>query len=124
MARHSKTDERRGKGIIDRLVDSVTGEERDGDTPTATKLLTKQHDDVRNLFKEYDDSGENAHATRKRLIDEAGRQLDVHALLEEKIFYPACESLEDEDARKMVGESYEEHLIVKRLIKELRGLQD
>jgi hemerythrin-like domain-containing protein len=116
-------DEKRGKGIIDRLVGSVTGDDRTDETPTATKLLKSQHDDVRRLFKEYEDSGENAHATRKRLIDEAGRQLDVHAELEERIFYPACRELEDEDARKMVGESLEEHLIVKRLIKELRTLQ-
>jgi hemerythrin-like domain-containing protein len=123
MVRNSKTEEGRGKRIIDRLVGSVTGEERTDETPTATKLLKSQHNDVRKLFKEYEDSGESAHATRKRLIDEAGRQLDVHAELEEKIFYPACQGLEDEDARKMVGESLEEHLIVKRLIKELRGLQ-
>jgi hemerythrin-like domain-containing protein len=124
--KESKTSERRGKGILDRIVSSVSGEDREGrseEAPKATDLLKSQHDDVRKLFKEYEDSGENAHATRKKLIDEAGRQLDVHAELEEKIFYPACQSLKDEDARKMVGESLEEHLIVKRLIKELRTLQ-
>jgi hemerythrin-like domain-containing protein len=86
-------------------------------------MLKEQHDEVRALFKEYENAGEGAHATRKKLIDEAGRKLDVHAKLEEKIFYPACEELEDEKARKMVGESLEEHLIVKRLIKELEGLK-
>jgi hemerythrin-like domain-containing protein len=124
--KESKTSERRGKGILDRIVSSVSGEDRENrseEAPKATDLLKSQHDDVRKLFKEYEDSGENAHATRKRLIDEAGRQLDVHAELEEKIFYPACQGLKDEEARKMVGESLEEHLIVKRLIKELRTLQ-
>jgi hemerythrin-like domain-containing protein len=121
----SKTSDRRGKGVLDRIVSSMSGDEgtNETETPKATDLLKSQHDEVRKLFKEYEDSGENAHATRKRLIDEAGRQLDVHAELEEKIFYPACEELNDEDARKMVGESFEEHLIVKRLIKELRTLQ-
>jgi hemerythrin-like domain-containing protein len=127
MARNSKTDEGRGKGIIERLVGAVSGDDRTEDltekAPKATDLLKSQHDDVRKLFKQYEDSGENAHATRKRLIDEAGRQLDIHAELEERIFYPACRELEDEDAQKMVGESLEEHLIVKRLIKELRALQ-
>jgi len=114
------------KGILARIADSVsggsTGEPAGEKATSATKLLKRQHDEVRALFKQYDTSGENAHATRKRLIDEASRQLDVHAELEERIFYPACRELEDEDARKMVGESVEEHLIVKRLIKELRGL--
>src|SRR6185369_15183944 len=54
--------------------------------------------------------------------DEVGQKLDVHAQIEEKIFYPACRGLQDEDARKMVGESLEEHLIVKRLIAELARL--
>ena len=110
------------KGILGRIADSVSGDTEARERPSATKLLKDQHDEVRGLFKQYEASGENAHATRKRLIDEASRQLEVHSELEERIFYPACRDLEDEDARKMVGESLEEHLIVKRLIKELRGL--
>jgi hemerythrin-like domain-containing protein len=112
----------RKKGFVDRVVGSVTGRDDQEEAPSATELLKSQHAEVRDLFRQYKQSGENAHATRKRLIDEASDKLEVHAELEEKIFYPACRELEDEDARKMVGESVEEHLIVKRLIKELRGL--
>jgi hemerythrin-like domain-containing protein len=124
---NSERNERKSKGLVERLVETVTGEpemrdQEQDDAPLATKLLKDQHDEVRRLFKEYEGSGEGAHATRKKLIAEAGRKLDVHAQLEERIFYPACRSLEDEKARKMVGESLEEHLIVKRLIKELEGL--
>src|SRR4029450_8954413 len=93
----SEPPDRRGKGILDRIVSTVSGEDRTEDrteeAPKATDLLKSQHDDVRKLFKDYEDSGENAHATRKRLIDEAGRQLDVHAELEERVFYPACREL-------------------------------
>jgi len=116
MAREEK------KGLIERLV--ATGDESVRDeAPKATKLLKEQHDQVRDLFKQFKDAGEGAHATRKKIIDEASRKLEVHAQLEERIFYPACQDLEDEQARKMVGESLEEHLIVKRLIKELQGLR-
>jgi hemerythrin-like domain-containing protein len=115
----SKTEK---KGFLGRIADSISGNEEESQGLAATKLLKEQHDEVRNLFRQFESSGENAHATRKRLIDEASRQLEIHAELEEKIFYPACRELQDEDARKMVGESLEEHLIVKRLIKELRGL--
>jgi hemerythrin-like domain-containing protein len=116
MAREEK------KGLIERLV--ATGDESVRDeAPKATKLLKEQHDQVRDLFKQFKDAGEGAHATRKKIIDEASRKLEVHAQLEERIFYPACQDLEDEKARKMVGESLEEHLIVKRLIKELQGLR-
>ena len=110
------------KGVLARIADSVSGNGEDRESPSATKLLKEQHDEVRSLFRQYESSGENAHASRKRLIDEASRQLEIHSELEERIFYPACRELEDEEARKMVGESLEEHLIVKRLIKELRGL--
>ena len=122
MPRQNDRSKTEKKGFLGRIAESVSGNETENDAPSATKLLKEQHDEVRELFKQYEDSGENAHATRKRLIDEASRQLEIHAELEEKIFYPACRELEDEDARKMVGESLEEHLIVKRLIKELRGL--
>ena len=113
------------KGILDRIFGSGSEAESSDASPestSATDLLKNQHEDVRKLFKEYKSAGERAHATRKRIMDEAGRQLDVHAKLEEAIFYPACKELEDETARKMVGESLEEHAIVKRLIKEMRGL--
>jgi hemerythrin-like domain-containing protein len=112
------------KGILGRIAASVSGkpDAESPDAPSATELLKSQHDEVRGLFKQYESSGENAHASRKRLIDQASDQLEIHAELEERIFYPACRELEDEDARRMVGESLEEHLIVKRLIKELRGL--
>jgi len=114
------------KGFLERVADSVRGDapesESESNGTPATELLKSQHDEVRELFRQYDKAGENAHAARKRLIDEASRQLEIHSELEEKIFYPACRELENEDARKMVGESLEEHLIVKRLIKELRGL--
>ena len=122
MPKNNDRSDRGKKGIISRITESVSGEPDNRERQSATKLLKDQHDEVRELFKQYEDSGENAHATRKRLIDEASRQLEIHSELEERIFYPACRELEDEDARKMVGESLEEHLIVKRLIKELGGL--
>ena len=123
MARGEGKSEGSKKNFIERLVGSEVEPGRDEAAPDATKLLKQQHDQVRDLFKQYEDSGEGAHATRKKIIDEACRKLEVHAQLEEKIFYPACQDLEDEKARKIVGESLEEHLIVKRLIKELQGLR-
>lgn len=122
MAKNDGKAATKRKGILERLAgknESEAGER----APLATKMLKEQHDEVRSLFKEYEGSGEGAHATRKKLIDEACQKLEVHAELEERIFYPACRELEDEDARKMVGESLEEHLIVKRLIQELKGLK-
>jgi len=124
MNKQDETKNDKKDGIVGRMIRSVSGRSDDEspESPSATEMLKAEHDEVRELFRQYESSGENAHATRKRLIDEASRKLEMHAEIEEKIFYPACRELDDEDARKMVGESLEEHLIVKRLIKELRGL--
>jgi hemerythrin-like domain-containing protein len=113
------------KSVLERFFgsdDEAESPEASDESPSATDLLKQQHEEVRKLFEEYKSAGERAHSTRKRLMDEAGQKLDLHAKLEETIFYPACKSLRDEKAQKMVGESLEEHAIVKRLIKEMRGL--
>jgi hemerythrin-like domain-containing protein len=127
MANTTKSEgmEREGKGregLLARMFPAGSGKEPNEGIEKATDLLKSQHDEVRQLFKEFENAGERAAGTKKRAIDEASRKLEVHAELEEKVFYPACRELKDEKAREMVGESLEEHLIVKRLIKELSGL--
>jgi hemerythrin-like domain-containing protein len=119
MKKNQDSNDGKKKGFVGRIIESVSDSD---ESPSATKMLKSQHDEVREMFQQYEKAGENAHGTRKRIIDGASDKLEVHSELEEKIFYPACRELTDEDARKMVGESIEEHLIVKRLIKELRGL--
>src|ERR1043165_932469 len=115
------------KGVLSRLIDAVSGEGTSESKPEdkdlkATDLLKEDHDKVRKLFKEYKDASEGAKASRKRLIEQISQELEVHTRLEEQIFYPACRKLHDPEARRIVGESMEEHTIVKRLIKELAGL--
>jgi len=87
----------------------------------ATTMLKEDHDRVRDLFKRYDDLGERAHVEKGRIAAEVSRELDVHAQLEEKIFYPACMKGE-KDAEKIVRESFEEHKIVKTLLAEIDRL--
>ena len=129
MARNAN---QKKEGMFSRMISVVGGGEEgeqgersdvlDG-AESATTMLKSEHDEVRQLFKEFENASENARSSRKRIIDEVSQKLEVHAEIEEKIFYPACRQLKDEDARKMVGESLEEHAIVKRLIQELSGLE-
>jgi len=128
MARNAN---QKKEGMFSRMISVVGGGEEgeqgerseglDG-AESATTMLKSEHDEVRQLFKEFESASEGARSSRKRIADEVSQKLDVHAQIEEKIFYPACRNLQDEEARKMVGESVEEHLIVKRLISELAGL--
>ena len=107
------------------MISAVTGHgEIETDAPKGTDLLKDQHDQVRKLFKQYEDLSDGATSARKLVIDQVSRDLEIHAQLEEKILYPACRALRDNKATDMVGESLEEDiLIVKRLIKELAVLR-
>jgi len=109
-------------GILSRVISAVSGRSEEEGDEKATDLLKSEHDEVRALFKQFEKASDGATAAKKRTIDTISRMLEVHAEMEEKVFYPACQNLDDEDAQRIVAESKEEHQIVKRLIKELEPL--
>ncbi len=87
----------------------------------AIELLKADHDKVGELFKKVkaNEDGDNT-ATFKRIKAE----LDVHAHIEEVIFYPRLIGEGDEDLKKIVLEGIEEHRQVKMFLKELANLTD
>jgi len=56
----------------------------------ATKLLKKDHDTVRDLFKQYEKAGDKAFQTKKGIFEQVKTELEIHATIEEEIFYPAA----------------------------------
>ena len=88
----------------------------------ATALLKKDHATVKALFKKYEDTGDRAEQTKQRLFDEMKTELDVHAAIEEEIFYPAMQEVRSKDAKDLVLEALEEHKVVKTLLKEIAAL--
>ena len=60
---------------------------------------------------------ERAIKTREELFTQLKAELDLHASIEEEIFYPALE--ETEETRDIALEAYEEHRLVKQLLTEL-----
>lgn len=109
-------------GVLSRIV-KVFSDERSADSKKATSLLKEDHDRVRELFKEYEAVVEGAEGDRKSLVERISEDLEAHAAIEEKIFYQAFRDRDDPDSRKIVRESFEEHLIVKRLLTELAGME-
>ena len=106
-------------GILGRLGAMIKGDEgpREDEGPIkATDLLKKDHDRVRDLFKRY---AEANGAARAAIAKEVSKELTIHAAVEEEIFYPAMQKSRESDTLKMVRESFEEHKIVKTLIREL-----
>jgi iron-sulfur cluster repair protein YtfE (RIC family) len=90
-----------------------------GDSPNALDLLKTDHRTVDALFGQVksNEDGNNA-ATFRKIKDE----LDVHAHIEEQIFYPHLLEKGDKELKKIVREGLEEHGQVKDLLVELAEL--
>ncbi len=86
------------------------------------EMLTKDHDKVKQLFREYESAGDRAYDRKQGIADEVFTELEIHSAIEEEIFYPALQDSGDEEGQKIVAEAIEEHRLVKQLISELRGL--
>jgi hemerythrin superfamily protein len=84
-------------------------------------LLKADHREVDKVFRSYEQSGESAHKTRRRLVDEMITRLSEHAFIEEHVLYPAAKH-EVPDARDEVLEAVEEHHVVKWELQELVGM--
>jgi hemerythrin superfamily protein len=82
----------------------------------AIALLKEDHRAVEKLFKEFEAAkGDGRKQTLARRIC---LELTVHTMIEEEIFYPACEGKVDED---LIKEAYVEHDAAKVLIAEIEA---
>ena len=88
----------------------------------ATLLLTRDHAEVKKLFKEYDKLAE-AEADgeeRQQLAAQICLMLTVHATAEEEIFYPAAREAEVES--DLLDEAEVEHASAKELIAQIESM--
>ena len=85
----------------------------------AIAMLKADHQRVKDLFTQYE-ATDNVE-TKQTLAEEVFRELEMHAQLEENIFYPTVNE-ETDEGPKLVQESLSEHETVKTLIQELRGM--
>ena len=83
----------------------------------AFTLLKADHEKVAGILEKIDATTERAAKGREELFAQLKNELDVHARIEEEILYPALE--EYEETRDIALEAYEEHAVVKQLLKEL-----
>jgi hemerythrin superfamily protein len=113
--------------------------------PNAVDMLKKDHEDVTQLFEQFERA---AAADRQPIANQIFSALDIHAALEEEIFYPAVreqvdfdEVMEEEELEgggtateeaeteeeadesdDIIAVSYQEHQMVKDLIKQLKTM--
>jgi len=57
----------------------------------ATQLLKKHHDAVKKLFADFLDTTDRAPKKREELCEKIATELEIHAQIEEEIFYPAMQ---------------------------------
>ena len=81
------------------------------------KLLHEDHQKVKSLLKELEDTTEKAEKTRDRLIREVEMELTIHSEAEEKFFYPRLQA--KSETKDLAYEAIEEHKVVKTLLTEL-----
>ncbi len=80
----------------------------------AVALLKEDHRTVEDLFSQFEKaSGEGR---KQKLATEICTELSIHAMIEEEIFYPACDGKVEED---LIKEAYVEHDGAKVLIAEI-----
>jgi len=93
----------------------------DGADPIA--LLKEDHTKVKKLFDEFEQSSDRR--SKHRIAREALVELEVHAGIEEDIFYPAFEAEStEEESESIVLEAEEEHHVVHLLVDELKSMPD
>ena len=85
----------------------------------AFAVLKADHEKVAGILETIDETTERAIKSRDEMFAQLKSELDLHAMIEEEIFYPALE--ESEETRDITLEAYEEHRMVKQLLAELEA---
>ena len=85
----------------------------------ALTLLKDDHDRVKKMLAEGEETTERAEKTRTELFATLKAEMMLHERIEEEIFYPALKS--HPKAKEIVLEGYEEHHVVDEIMGELEA---
>ena len=72
--------------------------------PNAIEMLREDHRKVQELFQQFEQADAD---TRKQIAEQTIQELEIHAALEEEIFYPAAR--EEVDKEQTIDQALEEH---------------
>jgi hemerythrin superfamily protein len=88
-------------------------------SPTITNMIRMDHTHVMSTFHQYEI--DTSPGTKEALVNSACIALEIHAQLEEEIFYPAMRSLGMDSA--IDEKNVPEHQEMRQLIAQLRGME-
>lgn len=98
----------------------------------AIEMLEKDHQKVTELFQRFNGgggltglvkrvTGNVPDRQRRQAADQICRELEVHTIIEEELFYPAVRALNDDRLNGMLAEAFKEHATVKQLVATIRS---
>jgi hemerythrin-like domain-containing protein len=87
----------------------------------AIELLKADHEKVSEIFEKLEDTTESDEKTRTELFTKLKQERDLHAHIEETIFYPVLKKAEE--TRDITMEGIQEHHVVKVLLGELNSMK-
>ncbi|GAA1241764.1 hemerythrin domain-containing protein [Oryzihumus leptocrescens] len=88
----------------------------------AIVLLKDDHKEVRRLFRDFEEAGDNAHVRKGQIVRKIIELLTVHTYIENEVMYPEVRALLPE-VEDEVLESYEEHHVADVLCMELWSME-
>ena len=97
---------------------------RSGKEMDAYALLEEDHKRVQKLFKEFEKADREDTDAMRQLVETACDELEIHAALEEELFYPMLSAALEEDEQELVAEAQVEHDTAKQLLQFLHVGQD
>ncbi|MDT0214230.1 hemerythrin domain-containing protein [Knoellia sp. CPCC 206450] len=88
----------------------------------AIVLLKEDHKEIRKLFTDFENAGEDASKTKAKIVHRIIELLTVHTYIENEVMYPRVRALLP-DLEDDILESYEEHHVADVLVMELYGME-
>jgi iron-sulfur cluster repair protein YtfE (RIC family) len=88
----------------------------------AIALLKTDHAAVKGLFEKAGKLKKQDGEKKASLFNQIKAALEVHATIEEEIFYPAVKKARSENVKDEVREAYEEHKQIKSLLAQISSI--
>lgn len=85
-------------------------------------MLKTDHATVRKMFEKEGKLTKKDSAKKASILNQIRAALEVHATVEEEIFYPAVKKAISETVKDEVREAYEEHKQIKTLLAQVSSL--
>ena len=77
----------------------------------AVQVLLKDHEEIKDLFKQFEEAGERANKKKQTIATNVIKELRSHSQLEERIFYPAVQAKGSKEIQDKILEGIEEHRV-------------